>query len=562
MPLRVLRFVPLLSQIRNYERSDARGDLTAGLTTAVMLIPQAMGYAMLAGLNPIYGLYSAVLPLVLYAVVGTSRQLAVGPVALDSLLVAAGVSALVAPSAPEYALYATLLALLVGMTQVAMGVARLGFLVNFLSQPVISGFTSAAALIIGLSQLKHVLGFDIPRSDHVHTILVSAWDRLGETHLPSLLVGVSSIAVLLTCKKLSRRIPGALLVVAAATLIVAVFQLDGVAVVGRVPAGLPPLELPRFDFATDKLIPITLTIALVGFMEAIAVAKKYAALNRYEVDANRELVGIGLANVAAGFSSGYPVTGGLSRTAVNAEAGARTGLASLVTAGVVSITLLFITPLFRTMPNAALAAIIMTAVFGLIDVKSVKYLWRVKRQDLAMLVVTFLATLVLGIQHGVLIGVAASLLQVLYASSRPHIAVVGRLPETGIYRNTRRYPEAEEVPGVLALRLDSDLYFANIAFLKDSLRALETHTLTAVVLDASGINQIDASAELALREILEGYEGRGIRFMMSNLKGPVRDVLRRSGFYAVIGPDNVFDTLELAMATLRPSPRPHPQRFA
>ncbi|HHH28318.1 MAG TPA: solute carrier 26 family protein, partial [Polyangiaceae bacterium] len=538
---------------RGYDRATFRSDLLAGLTTAVMLIPQAMGYAMLAGLPPIIGLYASLLPLVVYALFGTSRQLAVGPVAMVSLLVAAGVGAVAEPGSSSFVAYAIMLSLGVGIIQTGMGLLRLGFLVNFLSHPVISGFTSAAALIIGFSQLKHVLGVDIARSHHIHTILLSAIQRASEIHLVTLAIGLGALIALVALKRFAPMFPRALAVVVASTLLVWGLDLheSGVGIVGAVPEGLPSLALPAFDFTVMKeLLPVALTISLVGFMESIAVAKRYARDNRYEVDANRELIGLGLANVAGAFSQAYPVTGGFSRTAVNAQAGAKTGVAAIITAVAVGVTLLLLTPLFYFLPKAVLAAIILAAVFGLIDVAEVAHLWKVKRSDLLALVVTFVATLSLGIEQGIAVGVAVSLLTLVLRTTRPHVAELGRLPGTGHYRNVDRFPEAEREPGVLALRLDAQIYFGNVNFLKERLDELEARRdepLKVVVIDASGVNQVDASAEVAFREILDGYRRRGIALRLANVKGPVRDVFARSGFTDEIGPEAFFMSVEDAI---------------
>ena len=544
--------------LSGYDREKARGDLVAGLTTAVMLIPQGMGYAMIAGLPPIYGLYSSLVPLVIYGLFGTSRQLAVGPVAMVSLLVATAVGTVAEPGTASFVAYAILLALMVGVVQFAMGAARLGFLVNFLSHPVISGFTSAAALIIGFSQLKHVLGFSIPRSHHVHTIVWTAIGRIGETHLLTLAVGVTAVVALVLLKRYAPKFPRALAVVAVSTTAVWAFGLDarGVAIVGEVPQGLPPLAIPALDFSVAReLLPIALAIALVGFMESIAVAKKYARSSGYEVDANRELVGLGLANVFGSFAGSYPVTGGFSRTAVNASSGARTGLAGIITAVFIGLTLLFLTPLFYYLPMAVLAAIIITAVAGLVDVAEVRHLWKVKRTDLAMLVLTFAATLFLGIEEGIAVGVGGSLLLLIWKSTRPHVAVLGRLPGTADYRNVARFEDAETTPGVLALRLDAQIYFGNVNFLKETLDRLEGEQkdpLRAVVLDASGINQVDASAESAFREVLEAYRARGVRLVFADVKGPVRDVFERSGFDEDVGKDGFFFNVHDAMRAVAP----------
>lgn len=400
--------LPLLRTLRAATRQDLLADASAGLTTAVMLVPQGMAYAMLAGLDPIVGLYASTLPLALYALFGSSRPLAVGPVAMDSLMVAAALLPLVPQGdAVSYAAHAAVLALMVGGIQLLLGVLRAGFLVRYLAESVIVGFTAAAALIIGLSQLKSAVGIDLPRSQQVHVILWEAVQRLGEVHLPTLLVSVVSIATLVTLKKRAPRFPRFLLVVAVGTLLTWGFGLNdlGIAIVGEVPAGLPGLSVPLIPLATIvELLPIAFAIALIAMMEAIAVAKRYDD----DVVPNRELMSIGVANLGSGLVGGYPVTGGFSRTAVNEAAGARSPLAGLITSFVVVLTLLFLTSYFHFLPKAVLASIIMTAVVGLVDVTTLRRLWRDHRPDFAVAIITFAATLAVGIQLGMAIGVAAS----------------------------------------------------------------------------------------------------------------------------------------------------------
>ena len=548
----------------HYRREDLSGDLSAGLTVGVMLIPQGMAYALIAGLPPIYGLYAALVPLVVYALFGTSRQLAVGPVAMVSLLVATGVAPLAGDDVALYITLALTLSLMVGALQFFLGAARFGFLTNFLSHPVLSGFTSAAALIIGLNQLKHLLGLNIARSHYIHEILWSALTQIGATHLPTLGLGLGSIVLLVVLKRWKKTFPGALVVVVLTTVTVWLLRLDlhGVKIVGEVPSGLPGFRLPNVGMAEiDALLPTALAIGLVGFMESIAVAKAFASKHRYEVDANQELIGLGLANLIGGLFQAYPTTGGFSRTAVNDQAGARTPLAAILSAGVIALTLLFLTPLFFFMPKAVLAAIVMVAVVGLIDLKEARFLWRVKRQDFYLLVLTFLATLSLGIEQGILVGVAASLVLVIQQSSRPHTAVMGRLPGTKTYRNIERNPEAVTRSDIIILRVDAALYFANVAYFKDKLREIEEKDpeLRALVIDAYPMNRIDSSAAHALLEIIEDAQRRGIRFYFAGVKGPVMDVLERAGIVDRIGRDHFFmevhDAVEAAEAALNNQPQ-------
>lgn len=529
------RYLPITEWLPNYRREDLKSDLTAGFTTAVMIIPQAMGYAMLAGLPPIVGLYAALTPILAYAMLGTSRQLSVGPVAMDSLLVAVAVGAIAKTGTDQYVAVAATLGVLVGVVQLTLGVLRMGFVVNFLSRPVISGFTSAAALIIGASQLKYLLALDLPKTHHVHKVLWGIVTQLSEIHPITAIIGGLSVVALIWLKKAMPKLPRALVVVVATTAAVVAFGLTGkgVDVVGDVPSGLPPFSPPIMDPALwQTLLPSAITIALVSFMEAISVGKHFARENRYEVDPSQELIGLGVANISGGLLGGYPVAGGFSRTAVNASAGARTQLSALITVAVVALTLMFLTPLFHDMPKAALAAIILTAVLGLIDLVEPKRLYRIKRVDFGLLIFTFLMTLSVGIQWGIVLGVSASLLLFIVRTTQPHVAVLGQVPGTEAYLNIQRHPHAKQVPAVLVVRIDAQFYFGNVSFLKETLRNLEQQRgekLKAVVIDASGINQLDSSAEAALGEIDRDYAERGIRLFFARVKGPVRDVMHLSG---------------------------------
>lgn len=534
--MRAARLFPILEWLPRYRREDFRADLVAGLTTAVMLIPQGMGYALLAGLPPIVGLYAALVPLLAYALFGTSKVLGVGPVAMDSLLVAVSVGAIAQAGSEHYLALAVLLGAMVGVIQFLLGVLGLGFVVNFLSRPVISGFTSAAALIIGFSQLRHLLAIDLPRTHHVHRILAEAVAHASSWHVATLAVGVGSIAVLVILKRIAPKVPRAMVAVVLSTLAVVTLSLDtsGVSIVGEVPAGLPGFALP--EFALDRitaLLPAAATIALVSFIEAISVGKHFAREGKYEIRPGQELIALGAANFGGSLFGGYPVAGGFSRTAVNATAGARTPMAGVITAVLVGLTLVALTPLFFYMPKAVLAAVIMTAVFGLFDTSEPRRLWKVKRADFYLLVFTFVMTLTVGIQYGIVLGVAASLLLFVVQTTRPHFAVLGRLPGTDAYLNVQRHPHAVRTPGVLVVRIDAQFYFGNVSFLKDTLRQLEEKEATplrTVVIDASGINQLDSSAEDALRTIDDDYAERGIQLLLSHAKGPVRDVLWRSGW--------------------------------
>jgi len=527
--------LPLVDWVRNYRRADLGPDVIAGLTTAVMLVPQAMGYALLAGLPPIVGLYASVAPLLLYAALGTSRQLAVGPVAMDSILVAGAVGAIATVGVEQYVLIAAALGMMVGVVQAGLGFSRAGFLVNFLSRPVVAGFTAAAALIIAASQLGHLLGVEVPRTHHVHRVVWEALRSFADWSWPTLALGAGSVIALVVSKKRWPRLPAALAVVVVATLVVWSLGLSarGVAIVGEVPAGLPGFRIPVVDEAIlVELIPAALTIALVSFMEAISVGRTFAQQFRYDIDPNRELIALGFANLAGGVTGGYPIAGGFSRTAVNVRVGARTQLAALVTCAVVIMTLLFLTQAFFYLPKAALSAIIVAAVAGLIDIQGAREVYHVKRADFYLLVLTFFATLSLGIQWGILVGVGASVVLFLVRTTRPHFAVLGRVPESQTYLNVARHPHAETLEGIILVRIDAQFYFGNVSFLKETVRRLIDESEAPVryfVLEAAGVNDLDSAAAATLAELDEELAARSIKLVLTRLKGPVRDVLHRTG---------------------------------
>lgn len=549
-------FFPAASWLPAYRRAHLGGDVGAGLTVAVMLVPQAMAYAMLAGLPPVIGLYASTIPLVLYALFGTSKQLAVGPVAMVSLLVATSVGTLAKAGSAEYIGFALTLMLMVGVLQLVLGLARAGFVVNFLSHPVVSGFTSAAALIIGSSQLKHLLGVDIGRTSKVHETLAAVANGLGTAHLPTVFIGVSAVALMLVLRRVAPKVPGALVAVVLGTGAVIAFDLaaGGVAIIGAVPGGLPPLSMPSLSGdALATLLPAAIAISLVGFMESISVAQFFARKHGDRIDANQELIGLGLANLGGAFFSGYPVTGGLSRTAVNEQAGARTGLASLVTAALIVLTLLFLTPLFHALPKAVLAAIIIVAVTRLFDVAEVKHLYQSDRVDLGLLLLTFVATLALGIEEGILVGVGASLLVFVARRTRPHYAVLGRLPGEPVWRNVANFPEAVPEPGILALRFDASFYFGNVRFLQQRIEQEEARATTpivGIVLAMHGVNALDSSAAAMLADVARQYAERGIAVHLAAVKGPVRAAIRRNHALERLFEGRVFLTTNRAVEAL------------
>jgi sulfate permease, SulP family len=556
--MKLIQFIPSLKWLRSYQKTDLKGDISAGLTVGVMLIPQGMAYSMLAGMPPIYGLYASTLPLIIYALLGTSRQLAVGPVAMVALLTAAGVGTIATAGSPEFIALAIGLALMVGVMQLLLGIFRLGYLVNFLSHPVISGFTSAAALIIGLSQLKHLLGIKLASSSNIYEIIKESFEKASLTHLPTLAIGIGGIIVILLLKKYLKAIPGQLVAVILGIGVVTALGLNeqGVKIVGDIPSGLPIFSFSMLELSQLKqLLPVAMAIALVSFMESIAVAKAIQAKHRdYKIDSNQELIALGSANIFGSFFQSFPVTGGFSRTAVNDQAGANTGLASIISAVLIILTLLFLTPLFYNLPQAILASVIMVAVFGLIDFHEPKHLWHSNRTDFAMLVVTFIATLVLGIEQGIATGVILSLIMVIFRSSRPHMAVLGRLPGTHIFRNIDRFDHLETREDVLIIRFDADLYFANINYFQEEIEKMiqerGTDQLKVLLIDCESINYVDSSAIHALDLLVKDYQERGISLYLSAIKGPVRDALYKSGIIKIIGEDKFFINKQEALEHL------------
>lgn len=566
------RYIPVLDWGLHYNPQDLVGDVMAGIIVAIMLIPQGMAYAMLAGLPPQVGLYASILPLILYACFGTSRALSVGPVAMDSLLVATSLSLLATPGDSDYLALALTLALLIGLIEILMGVARLGFIINFLSQAVILGFTNAAALVIGLSQVKHLLGVKLPHSQSFFETLNNLLKTVAQTNGITLAIGLSSILVLLFFSQvvptlLHRRqwpnaiaMPlsrsGPLLVVAASTLLVwrlGLHEGAGIGIVGDIPRGLPPISVPPMTLSLgQKLLPAALTISFVGFMESIAVAKSLASQRRQSIDANQELIGLGAANLGAAFTGGYPVTGGFSRSVVNFSAGANTGLASIITAVLIALVVLFFTPLFYSLPQAALAAVILVAVANLIDFKAFHRLWRVSRSDAVTALITFIAVLVIGIGTGIVAGFVASVMFYLWRTSYPHIAEVGRVGNTEHFRNIKRHP-VQTCAGVLAIRIDESLYFANTKYLEDYLiQAVSEHpTTTSLVLICSAINFIDGSALDTLETLVADLRQAGVVVYLSEVKGPVMDQLKKTGFLEHLGgKGRVFLSTHQAMMAL------------
>ncbi|MDX1456953.1 MAG: sulfate permease [Marinobacter sp.] len=547
--MRLQRYLPCLQWLSGYGRQTLTSDLVAALIVTLMLIPQSLAYALLAGLPTEMGLYASMLPLVLYAVFGTSRTLSVGPVAITALMTAAALEPLAPVSSPEYVAGAVLLTVMSGLMLLAMGVLRLGFLANFLSHPVISGFISASGLLIAASQLRHLLGIDLD-GHNLWSLMVGAAGELGQIHGLTMMVGLGTVAFLLGGRRWGRSLLAGLGMTSAwadplskATPIVAVvvtallawgLSLDqqGVAVVGAVPAGLPELVMPTLDWSRWQALAVAaLLISVVGFVETVSVGQTLAAKRRQQIDPDQELLGLGAANLGAGLSGGMPVTGGFSRSVVNFEAGAVTPAAGVFAALGMGMATLWLTPAIAYLPKATLAATIIVAVMGLIDLPALVRTWRYSKVDFAAMLATILLTLGYSVEAGIIAGVGLSVASFLYRTSRPHVALVGRVPGTEHFRNTLRH-QVEVSDQVALLRVDEGLYFANARFLEETVLGLVSQqpNLTDLVLVCPAVNQIDASALDSLEVINERLAAADVRFHLSEVKGPVMDRLARTRF--------------------------------
>ena len=559
-----------MSWLREYDRATLSHDLFAALIVALMLVPQSLAYAMLAGLPPQVGLYASIAPLLAYAALGSSRTLSVGPVAVVSLMTAAAIGDVARTGAVSSVEAALILALLSGIILLAMALLRLDILATFLSHPVISGFITASALLIAASQLKHVLGVSADGQTLIDLgpALVKA---APHANVPTLSIGVCAVVFLLWARKglkpallsfgvtkrsaefVCKSAPVAAIIVTALVVSFGDLAAQGVRVVGSVPVGLPPLSLPHFDASVwRQLLPAAALISLIGFVESVSIAQTLAAARRERINANQELIGLGAANVAAALTSGYPVTGGFARSVVNFDAGARTQMASVFTAAGIALVALLLTPLFRNLPQATLAATIIVAVLSLIDLKTMRHTWRYSRSDFLAMAATIVVVLTIGVEAGLLAGVTLSIALYLWRTSRPHIAIVGQVPGTEHFRNVERHSVVIS-PSVLSVRVDESLYFADARYLEDRLydEVARRPQVRHLVLVCSAVNYIDASALDSLELIVDRLRQAGVTFHLSEVKGPVLDRLQRSQFLEHLT-GRVFLSQHQAMATLDP----------
>jgi len=535
------------------EKDKLRADIVAGITVALVLVPQSMAYAQLAGLPVYYGLYASFLPPMIAALFGSSRQLATGPVAVVSLMTAAALGPIAAGSPEGYLAYAVLLAFMVGTFQMFLGVFRLGVLVDFLSHPVVIGFTNAGAIIIATSQLSKLFGVSVAKAEHHYeTVIRVVQAAIENTHMPTLWMGVLSIGIMYGLKKFYPKVPSVLVAVVVATVLAwyTDFKGAGGAVVGTIPEGLPGFALPVFDWDVMKqLITAAITISLIGFMEAISIAKAMAARTRQRLAANQELIGQGLSNIVSGCFSGYPVSGSFSRSAVNINAGAVTGFSSVVTGVVVGITLLWLTPLLYHLPQATLAAVIIMAVINLIKFKPIVHAWKAQPHDGAVSVITFVLTLVMAphLDKGILVGVALSVGLFLYRTMRPRVAELSRFHD-GTLRDIKVH-NLPTSPKISVMRFDGSLYFANAGYFESKVLSIVAANpdLRFMIIDAAGINQLDATGEEVLYHLMERLRSSGVDLLVAQMKKQFMDTLRRTNVIDDFGEERFFSRVELAL---------------
>jgi len=557
---KVLNYLPITQWLPSYQKSDATQDSLAAVIVTLMLIPQSLAYAMVAGLPPVYGLYASILPLVVYTLLGTSKTLAVGPVAVVALMTMETLSGLYPIGSAEYINGASTLALLSGAVLLMMAIFRLGFLTHFISHPVLSGFMTASGILIIVSQSKHLLGVTLNGGNAVE-LLLNLIQKVPATNPYTAGIGIGSLIALIVSrcylanwllkmgtpshwtKQIVKLAP--VVVMLLCIIIVSLFQLGlhGVRVVGIIPSGLPGISLPSINTQDiTALLPAAILISLVGFVESASVGQTLAAKRKEKISPNQELIALSGANVASALSAGFPVTGGLSRSVVNFDAGASTPLAGTLTALGIAITALYFTPLFESLPQSVLAAIIIVAVSSLIDFKSVIQVWRDSKPEGFSMTITIIGVLVINVEIGIILGVVSSIFFHIMRTSRPHIAVVGLLPNSQHFRNIARY-EVETCPNIVTIRIDESLYFVNAQYLEDKIPQYITEfsAVKHLILMCSGVNNIDVSALDSLKKIISDLKERGVTVHLSEVKGPVMDILQHNHFIEMLSGNIYID---------------------
>ncbi len=550
---KLLEQIPALAWIKDYNKTTARFDLIAAITVASLLIPQAMAYAMLAGVPPSYGLLSCIVPLVFYCLFASSRHLIVSPIAVVSLLIAGGVVQWHEPFTHEYTRAVLTLALLVGVIQLLLGVFKAGFIVNLLSMPVIKGFTMAAALIIGVSQLKYLSGIDAPRSSNVILAIRQLFSNMDTLQWQALLLGILSLIILIIGKRFFPGKPAALFLLIISMVVTystSWFQI--VPIVGYIESDMPGLALPDMQWETIKnLFPLAIVISFVGFTQSVALGNSLRKKHKnYRIIPRQELKALGIASIVGSFFQSMPVHGSLAGSATNEEAGARTNMSGIMVAGIFALSLLLVAPVFFYIPMAALSAIILLAVVRLLNLREIYDLWKMSRRDCILLLITMLGTLLVGIADGILLGIIFSIILLIYRSMQPNMVELGRLKGTTHYRDISRYPDVEINRDILVVRIDVELNFTNINLFREMVEQkvkARSSRVKLIILNANGIGNIDTTAMETLEEIVEEYRQQYIHFYFAGVRGPVRDQMERSGFPDRIGTNHFFLTIQEAV---------------
>lgn len=545
--------LPIVQHLRAYNLLSLRHDSVAGLTVAVILIPQAMAYSLLAGLDPIYGLYGALFPLLIYPLFATSNHLSIGPVALMSIIVLGGVSVFAEPGSEAYLKLVLMSALLAGIIQILFALFKLGNLAKFLSKPVMSGFISAAGIIIAISQVKYLLTLEIPRRVSILQMINDIIDKISNFNATSAIIGFASIACILLLKKVHKAIPGALIVVILGCLVTYFFQLNqnGVPILGDLPTGLPGFSLSFFEVSTIiDLLPISIIIAIIGFIGSYSISKSIG--NRtdiVDVKPNNELLSLGLAKAVGSFFLAMPSTGSFTRSAINYEAGSKTPVSNWVSFIILALTLQFLSGLFFYLPDPILASIVITSVFSLIDISYAKRLFFLDKRDFVVLVVTCFSTLFFGIVNGVIIGVLASFMDVIWRSSKVKYAVLGKLPILNTYRSTQRFPNAVQLEGILIIRFSQTLYFANapavINVLEEEIS--KRPEVKNIILSLPTFGVPDSTATTYIFDLLDYCSHQGVQLFFTDITGPVRDYMHNNMIFDHLGENHFYLTIEDAV---------------
>jgi SulP family sulfate permease len=551
-------YLPIIEVVEDYTSSKFRNDLVAGATVGVVLIPQGMAYAVIAGVPPIFGLYAGLVPLFIYPLLGTSRHISIGPVAIDMLILSAGLGMLAGGDLTQKALMAVMIAMLTGVFQLFMGFFKLGFAFNLFSRPVISGFTIAAPIIIIFSQLGTLLNIDVPNSQYIYEIFFYLTDHVANIHFPSLFLSVFFIAFLIAMRKYLSHLPEAVILVTLTVGGMYLFDVSamGISQIGSIPEGLPDFQLSSISFDEIKsLLPNALTLALIQFMTVASLSKSFARKHGYTVDPNQELIAIGSSNIIGSMFQSLPVSSSFSRSAIAEQAGAKTSLNNIFAGLLILLTLVFLTPLFEVLPQPLLGAIIVVSVSSLIDIKELRFLINTKRRDAIVALITFASVLVIGIQEGIIIGIVASVLALLIKMGKPTVAELGLIPGTRDFKNISRFDNAQAIPGVIILRLDASFSFVNAEFFKNYVldkSISQKKDPKFVIIDGSTIGDLDISAMDTLIMIIETLNKHGIELYLSGLIGPVRDVIRKSDISTFVRKDRIYSTVHDAVeAALR-----------